>query len=133
MDFEPVAKQKPTSTDFMEIGSSGLHQNGGEIQQDFLRQLQGRQAFANYREMSDNDPVIGAMLHAIEMLIRGTDWSVEPVDNNDERAIAEAEFVSQCLTDMSVSWVDTLASIMSFLVYGYSLHELVYKRRQGDA
>ena len=131
MDFEPVAKQKPTSTDFMEIGSSGLHQNGGEIQQDFLRQLQGRQAFANYREMSDNDPVIGAMLHAIEMLIRGTDWSVEPVDNNDERAIAEAEFVSQCLTDMSVSWVDTLASIMSFLVYGYSLHELVYKRRQG--
>lgn len=115
----------------MEIGSSGLHQNGGEIRQDFLRQLQGRQAYANYREMADNDPVVGAMLHSIEMLIRGTDWSVEPVDNNDERAIAEAEFVSECLTDMSVSWVDTLASIMSFLVYGYSYHEVVYKRRQG--
>lgn len=115
----------------MEIGSSGLHQNGGEIRQDFLRQLQGKQAYANYREMADNDPVIGAMLHSIEMLIRGTDWSVEPVDNNDERAVAEAEFVSECLTDMSVSWVDTLAAIMTFLVYGYSFHEVVYKRRQG--
>ena len=115
----------------MEIGSSGLHQFGGEIQQDFLRQLRGKQAFANFREMADNDPVVGAMLHAIEMLIRAVDWSVEPADDDDERAIAEAEFVSSCLTDMSTSWVDTLAAIMGFLVYGYSYHEIVYKRRQG--
>ena len=115
----------------MEIGSSGLHQFGGEIQQDFLRQLRGKQAYANYREMADNGPVVGAMLHAIEMLIRAVDWSVEPADDADERAVAEAEFVSSCLTDMSTSWADTLAAILGFLVYGYSYHEIVYKRRQG--
>ena len=115
----------------MEIGSSGLHQFGGEIQQDFLRQLRGKQAYANYREMADNDPVVGAMLHAIEMLIRAVDWSVEPSDDADERAVAEAEFVSSCMTDMSTSWADTLAAILGFLVYGYSYHEIVYKRRQG--
>jgi hypothetical protein len=115
----------------MEIGSSGLHQYGGEIQQDFLRQLRGKQAYANYREMADNDPVVGAMLHAIEMLIRAVDWSVEPSDSDDERSIAEAEFVSSCLSDMSTSWADTLAAILGFLVYGYSYHEIVYKRRQG--
>ena len=115
----------------MEIGSAGLHQYGGEIQQDFLRQLRGKQAYANYREMADNDPVIGAMLHAIEMLIRAVDWTVEPAADDDERAIAEAEFVSSCLGDMSDSWADTLAAILGFLVYGYSYHEIVYKRRQG--
>jgi len=115
----------------MEIGSSGLHQYGGEIQQDFLRQLRGKQAYANYREMADNDPVVGSMLHAIEMLIRAVDWTVEPADNEDERAIAEAEFVSTCMSDMSTSWADTLAAILGFLVYGYSYHEIVYKRRQG--
>jgi hypothetical protein len=115
----------------MEIGSSGLHQFGGEIQQDFLRQLRGKQAYANYREMADNDPVVGAMLHSIEMLIRAVDWTVEPSDPDDERSIAEAEFVSSCLGDMSDSWADTLAAIMGFLVYGYSYHEIVYKRRQG--
>ena len=115
----------------MEIGSSGLHQYGGEIQQDFLRQLRGKQAYANYREMADNDPVVGAMLHSIEMLIRAVDWTVEPSDPDDERSIAEAEFVSSCLGDMSDSWADTLAAIMGFLVYGYSYHEIVYKRRQG--
>lgn len=132
-DLDPnlVAKARPSSTDFMEVGSSGLHQYGGEIRQDFLRQLQGKQAYANYREMSDNDPVIGAMLHAIEMMIRSVDWSVEPADPDDERALVEAEFVSTCLGDMSASWVDTLASIMGFLVYGFSYHEVVYKRRQG--
>ena len=128
---DPLSKARPSSTDFMEIGSSGLHQFGGEIQQDFLRQLRGKQAFANFREMADNDPVVGAMLHAIEMLIRAVDWSVEPAADDDERAIAEAEFVSSCLADMSTSWVDTLAAIMGFLVYGYSYHEIVYKRRQG--
>lgn len=131
MTDELIRKARPSSTDFAEIGSSGLHQFGGEIRDDFLRQLQGKQAYANYREMADNDPVIGAMLQSIEMLIRSAEWSVEPADSDDERAIAEAEFVSSCLLDMSASWSDTLASIMGFLVYGFSLHEIVYKRRQG--
>ena len=132
-DLDPtlVNKVKPTATDFMEVGSSGLHQYGGEIRNDFLRQLQGKQQYANYREMADNDPVVGAMLHSIEMLIRSVDWTVEPSEDNDERAIDQAEFVSSCLGDMSNSWVDTLSSIMGFLVYGYSYHEVVYKRRQG--
>lgn len=125
----PIAKAKPI--DFLEVGSSGLHQNAGEVRQDFLRQLQGKQAYANYREMADNDPVIGAMLHSIEMLIRAVDWTVEPADEQNDQAIAHAEFVSECLADMSTSWVDTLASVMSFLVYGYSYHEVVYKRRRG--
>jgi hypothetical protein len=126
-----VAKARPSSTDFMEIGSSGLAQYGGEVREEFLRQLQGKQAYANYREMADNDPVIGAMLQSIEMVVRSVDWSVEPSDPNDERAIAEAEFVSGCLNDMSTSWADFIATVMGFLVYGYSYHEIVYKYRRG--
>jgi len=127
----PVVKAKASSTDFMEVGSSGLQQSGGIIRDDFLRQLQGKQAFANYREMADNDPVIGAMLSSIEMIIRAVDWSVEPADANDPAAVKEAEFISECISDMSSSWDDTLSAILSFLVYGFSLHEIVYKRRQG--
>jgi hypothetical protein len=126
-----LSKVRPTATDFMEIGSSGLVQYGGQVREDFLRQLQGKRGYANFREMSDNDPVVGAILHAVEMLIRGVDWTVEPSDPYDERSIAEAEFVSECMSDMSHSWSDTLASILTFLVYGFSYHEIVYKRRGG--
>ena len=126
-----IGKAKPTSTDFMELGSTGLVQYGGKVQEDFLRQLQGRQGVANYREMSDNDPVVGAIMHAIEMLMRKVDWSVDASDVNDEQAVQYAEFVASCMQDMSQSWDDTLSAILSFLTYGFSVHEIVYKRRQG--
>ena len=126
-----IGKAKPTSTDFMELGSAGLIQYGGQIQEDFVQQLQGKRGIANYREMADNDPVVGAIMHAIEMLMRKVDWSVDASDVEDEQALSYAAFVSSCMTDMSVSWDDTLSSILSFLTYGFSIHEIVYKRREG--
>ncbi|MGI9459618.1 MAG: phage portal protein family protein [Pirellulales bacterium] len=126
-----IGKAKPTATDFMEIGSSGLIQYGGQVREDFLRQLQGRRGVENYREMADNDPVVGAILHACEMMIRGVDWSIDAADVNDPVAADYAEFVASCLTDMSTSWDETLGAILSFLTYGFSVHEIVYKRREG--
>ena len=127
-DFKKAA---PASTDMSEVGSTGLVQYGGEVQEDFLRQLQGKRGYSTYREMSDNHPVIGAILYSIEMLVRGVSWTVVPADPNDQRAVDEAEFVSGCMSDMSHSWADTLSSILSMLQFGYSYNEIVYKRRNG--
>ncbi len=55
--------------DFLEIGSSGLRRSGGYINEEFLSNLQGVKGFKVYREMHDNDPVIGAMLYAIDKVI----------------------------------------------------------------
>ena len=124
---------KPSSTDFMEIGSSGLVQYGGRVEEDFLRQLQGKRGYAIYREMAENHPVIGGILQAIEMLFRSVDWTVEPSDSDNQTSIDEAEFVASCLNDMSISWQDTLNNILSMLTYGFSYNEIVYKRRLGHA
>ena len=129
----PVKKQKVTSTDFAEVGSAGLSVNAGQITDDFLRQLQGRGGMAIYREMAENHPVIGATLASIEMLFRSVEWTVQPADSDDQAAIDEAEFVASCMSDMSTSWEDFISSVLGFLVYGYSLHEIVYKRRNGLA
>lgn len=123
--------KKATSTDFAEVGSTGLQVNSGVIQQDFLRQLHGRSGSAVFKEMADNHPVIGATLAAIEMLFRSVEWTVQPSDSDDQASINEAEFVSECMADMSASWEDFVSSVLGFLVYGYSLHEIVYKRRAG--
>jgi hypothetical protein len=81
--------------------------------------------------MADNDAVVGGMLQAIEMIVRSVDWSVEPSDPNNEQAVNEAAFVSTCINDMTQSWDDTLSAILTFLVYGFSFHEIVYKYRRG--
>ena len=127
----PQRVKKATSTDFAEVGSTGLQVNGGVVTDDFLRQLQGRAGSAVYKEMAENHPVIGATLSAIEMLFRSVEWTVEPSDSDDQRSIDEAEFVAGCMGDMSSSWQDFISSVLGFLVYGYSYHEIVYKRRSG--
>ena len=126
-------QERPTSTDFMEIGSSGLVQYAGQVEEDFLRQLQGRRGSAIYREMAENHPVIGGILQSVDMLFRSVDWTVEPSDSDNQAAIDQAEFVSDCLNDMSITWQDTVSNILSMLVYGFSYHEIVYKRRSGYA
>ena len=111
--------------DFGEIGTSGLRRSGGYINEEFLAQLQGVKGFKVYREMRDNDPVVGAMLYAIDKVITRLEWHVE---GEDERT---ATFVQECIDDMSDSWDATLQNILSMLVYGWSFHEIVYKIRRG--
>jgi phage gp29-like protein len=81
--------------------------------------------------MADNDPVIGSILYAIEKVTLRLDWRIDPYDDSDA-AKEIAEFVDQCLEDMSDSFDQTLASILSMLIYGFSFHEIVYKVRGGD-
>lgn len=117
---------------FGEIGRLGQKRYGGTFFEEFLPELRGRRGMAAYGEMSENDDVVGAVLFAIEMLIRQVDWMVEPVGAS-EADRAAAEFVDSCRGDMSDTWTDTISEILSFLIYGWSAHELVYKRRMGQS
>lgn len=114
-----------------EIGRVGQRRYGGVIYEEFLPELVGHRGIETFREMSENDDVIGAILYAIEMLVRQTEWNVEPGGSSAKDREA-AEFVSSCMDDMQNTWVDTISEILSFLTYGWSFHEIVYKRRMGN-
>lgn len=113
-----------------ELGRLGQKRYGGFFYEEFLKELQGRKGMAVFQEMSENDDTIGALLFAVENLIRQASWDVQPGGNTpaDEEA---KDFVLSCMDDMSDTWADTISEILSFLVYGWSAHEIVYKRRCG--
>ena len=113
-----------------EIGRIGVKRYGGRFYEEFLRELQGINGVRVYEEMSENDDVVGSILFAIKMLIRQADWSVQAASGEEVDQNA-AEFVESCLHDMSATWTDTISEILSFLTYGWSIHEIVYKRRMG--
>jgi len=115
----------------VELGASGLRQQGGVIREEFLRELVGVRGTRIFREMRDNDPIVGAILFAIDMLIRNVTWRVDPA-SEDTAHQEQAAFVSSCLDDMSSTWEDTISEIMSMLPFGFSYHEVVYKKRNGD-
>ena len=81
--YDPMKKPSP----YAEVGAFGLAQYGGFVRDEFLGPLQGDRALAVYREMYDNDPIVGAVVFAIQMLIRKTEWRVEPAEASSVDAI----------------------------------------------
>ena len=131
---ESVVKQldtAPVKSPAVELGQTGLRHSSGIIDEEFLTALRWPKATKVYNEMSSNDPIIGAALFAIEMLIRQVKWTVEAADGESDESVKEAEFLKSCMGDMEKSWMETINDILSFLPYGYSIHELVFKKRRG--
>ena len=108
----------------------GIHGNESIFMEEFLPELQGDKAVQTYTEMLDNDATIGGVWFAIEMLMRNTDFQIEP---GGDAAIDKeaADFVESCMYDMEDTWPETLSEILSFLPFGWSYHEICYKRRMG--
>lgn len=115
---------------FVEQGISGLTRFSGIVYEEWLKELQGQRGAKVYREMRDNDAVIGAFLYAIEMLIRKVIWKLE-VSGKSPEEIEATKFIETCLDDMCISWNDTVSEILTFLPYGWCFMELCYKKRMG--
>lgn len=111
----------------LRYGSAGY---GSIFFEEFLPELRGVKGVQAYTEMADNDATIGAILYAIEMLMRNCEFHVEPAGKSAKDKEA-AEFVESCMNDMERTWQETLSEILSFMTYGWSYHEIVYKRRVG--
>ncbi len=113
-----------------EYGRIGQNRWEGVFSEEFLPELAGRKGVQVYREMDRNDDTVGAIMFAIKLLVRHATWRVEP-GGDSEKDKEAAEFVESCMNDMQSTWTDTVSEILSFLVYGWSFHEIVYKRRLG--
>jgi hypothetical protein len=123
------APKKATAT--RELGASGSYGMNDQLRPDeFLPKLRGLNATRTFREMKDNDPVIGAILMAFEMLLRAAEFRVEAANDSPEAEEAKL-FVEQCFEDMEGTVDDFLAEVLTFLPFGFSVFEVVYKVRGG--
>ena len=128
----PQTPATPTNAPiYAELGATGLQRYNGLIGEEWLHQLKGKNALKVYREMSENDAIVAAILYAIEMLLRPVTWSVERGGETpaDEEA---AEFLESVVEDMSHGTADFISEWMATPVYGWSLFEVVLKQRNGD-
>ena len=114
----------------IELGVTGIKRVGGYVDEEFLPALRGRKAVQVFKEMSLNDSMVGALLFAIDKLIREVEWKVMVEEQTPEMQEAQ-EFLEGCMEDMSHSWDDFIGEVLSCLVYGWSWHEIVYKKRMG--
>jgi len=117
----------------LELGQGGSNTKDGTIRSDeFLPDLKGKRAIRKFREMRDNDSTIGAIMYATEQVLRDVDYYIEPA-NDTRKAKKEADFVRSILEDMEHSLDDHISEALSHLTFGFSIFEVVYKRRQGPS
>jgi hypothetical protein len=80
---EPKAKQI--------LGIGGLHTHDGGIRADeFLQELKGRRAIKKFREMRDNDSIVGAVMYAIEQVLRDVPYKVVPSDESERAQLKQS-------------------------------------------
>src|SRR5690606_16005323 len=129
MSNEQIEKQKvPLS----ELGGTGLKNTNGYIDEEIICDLRWPNAVKIYRQM-ETDAIISGALFAIKQFIRSAEWKVQaykgpdaPTDSNEQ-----VQFLKECLGDLDKSFHEILTDILSFLTYGFSVHEIVYKKRLG--
>lgn len=129
---EPTAGDGAAAPEWLttEYGVTGLQRSGGTITEEPLANLRGTRGAKVYAEMANN-PMIGGVILAMEEVIGRLEWRIDPPENPSPDEQMHAEFVQECLDDMEDSWDTTLSNILSMIAYGWSLHEVVYKRRGG--
>lgn len=113
-----------------QVGVSGLNHSYGRVTEEFIPKLRGRAGRKVYRQMADNDPDIGAFLSIYKAMSLSAPVEVVPAEQ--DKGLEVVDFVESCMEDMNHSFQDFRSETMEMLVYGFSLFEVVHKRRKGD-
>lgn len=130
--LKQASSTKQSVPNFGELGNTGLDKWGRDIYEEFLPNLRWPRAGKIYKEMSSNDPVITAILLCSRQLIRGVSWKVVTASQS-KNDLEAAEFLESCMGDMSTAWSGMIDDIITYFEYGWSYHELVYKKRLGPS
>lgn len=133
----PVAKSgsplrdEVLQVDMRDLGSSGLRRQGGRVYEEKLPELTGQRGIRTWADMARNDVTCGTILYLVDKLCRRVPWQVVRASDSEFDREA-AEFVQQCMDDMDQSWIEFISEALTMLCFGFSVHEIVYKRRAGQ-
>lgn len=112
-----------------EIGTEGLNQFAGHIEESYLSQLRWPRAYDVYDEMRRRDPTLRSIVHVTKLLAKTAQWKV--ATSTDRPADREAgDFLASCLESMSHTVSDFIDDVFTSLPFGWSSFEIVYKRRE---
>lgn len=110
---------------YSETGYTGLTSFSGQVQEDFLKELRGKEGYKRFNEMRLNSPIVGALLFANEQAIRKVSWNFTSDAGEEDPRI---ELLEAARDSMSLSWGDHITEVLTMLPFGYSIFEIVYKR-----
>lgn len=115
-----------------EIGNTGLFKFNSYDNVYFdacAHELRWPQNVHTFTKMS-RDATIAAALSTIEMSVSRVKWRVEIPRNAPEQLKSKKLYLNQVMNDMDNSWFESIGEFVSFIRYGFSVHEIVPRLRR---
>lgn len=111
-----------------ESGYLGLNIFKGLSYEEHNKELMFPQSCKVFKQMTYH-PTINAPLTLFANLVAKASWRFLPPDNATEEEKKQCELVESMMHDMETPWEDFIADVLSVQIYGFSIHEKVYRKR----
>lgn len=111
-----------------ETGFTGLTTMSGRILDEQNRAFRFPDFLKVVQEMK-TDPTVAAALNVYRMMLTRVKWSVIPPANATDAEKRRSEFIESCMSDMEGTWSQFMAEVITYLEYGFSIQEKVFRRR----
>ena len=111
-----------------EAGFIGSNLWNGVTQDEIKRELNFPYSLKTFKQMSYHSS-INAALTLYEVMALKAEWKVNPPEKATEQELKQAQFIRECMQDMEHSWEDFIRDVLSMNVYGFSVHEKVFRKR----
>ncbi len=112
-----------------EAGYLGLNIYAGLSQDEIKRELNFPASIVTYKQMSYHSTVNSA-LTLFDNLVGKADWKFKAPADATDAELEQARVINEMMHDMQdQTWSDFISDALSANVFGFSVHEKVYRRR----
>ena len=130
---ETVAKatmnDTPERFKLAEAGYLGLNIYAGLSEDEIKKELNFPASIQTYKQMSYHSTVNSA-LTLFDNLVGKADWKFKAPKDATEAELEQARIINEMMQDMEgQTWADFISDALSANVFGFSVHEKVYRRR----
>lgn len=112
-----------------ETGYLGLNIFAGVSQDELKRELNWPNNIKVYKQMTYS-PAVNSALTLYENIVGKVEWYYTAPENATEQEKKYAVIINQMMKDLDgQTWREFINDALSMMVYGFSVHEKVYRRR----
>lgn len=121
-------QEKPDRFKLGESGYLGMSIFNGVSNDELKKELNFPHSIKTYKNMSYHSSINSA-LTLFDNIIGKATWQMVPPKNATEQEKKQCEIIDSMMADMEGTWAEFIRDILSMNLYGFSVHEKVYRKR----
>ena len=127
-EIQKANEDTPERFKMAESGYMGLNIFKGVTTDELKKELNFPKSIDTFKEMSYHSTINAAMT-LYHNLIGKVDWKFMPPVDATEEELRQCKIVNEMMLDMDTTWEEFVSDTLSALIFGFSVHEKVYRRR----